>query len=246
MLRRNTERVLVVLLLLSAPGALAQSHVYLDRSLQGEVGRPAWKIMVVPPDVAVSEISAGGIIEKVPDWSNQARQHVVSALRGIAPPAGVELVNMPALSAAERETLEQHVALYDLLAGNVQGLGLAGGPAWKERVDSGVVDYTLGPGLEFLARDSRADAALFVIVRDFVSSGERKALFVFGALFGVAIPLGRTFSVAGLVDLKTGKLLWQSFDTGATPDMRIAEDARKVIEGLFQSFPRSKLESALR
>jgi len=119
----------------------------------------------------------------------------------------------------------------------VQRNGVGGGQVWTERLKSGLTDYTLGPGLAFLAEKTGADAALFVIAQDFVSTNERKALAVVGALFGVALPLGRTFAVAGLVELRTGKLLWQSYDTSATPDLRVAADADKVVRGLFQAFP---------
>ena len=238
-----SSRILLIVLLLAPLAAAAQTHVYLDRSLQPSA-TPAKKVLFIPPDVAVSEISAGGVIEKVPDWSKQAREHVMSALRKFAPGARFEIINVPTLTAAEQETLDQHVALYDLVAGNVKNNGLGGGQVWTKRLASGLTDYTLGPGLAFLAEKTGADTAMFVIVQDFVSSSERKAMFVLGALFGVGLPLGRTFAVAGLVDLKSGKLLWQSYDTSATPDMRVAADADKVVQDLFKSFPGSATAAA--
>ncbi len=230
------SRIVLAGFLLLALGAAAQTHVYTDSSVSAAM--PAVKrVLFVPPDISVSELSAGGVIEKVPDWSKQARSHVMEALRKLAPNANFEIVAVPTLSAQEQQSLDQHTALYEVVAVNVQRNGVSGGQVWTERLKSGLTDYTLGPGLGFLADKTGADAALFVIAHDFVSTGERKVLAVVGALFGAVVPLGRTFAVAGLVELRSGKLLWQSYDTSATPDLRVAADADKVVQDLFQAFP---------
>jgi hypothetical protein len=229
------SRILALLLVAVPLGAAAQTQVYSDRSLAN--GSSIKRVLFIPPDVDVNEVTAGGVVEKVPDWSKQAREHLTAALRKLAPAAKFEIAPLPPLPAAEQSVLDQHTALYDLVAGNVQRAGAIGGDVWAERLKSGASDYALGPGLAFLADRTGADAALFVIAQDFVSTSERKALAVVGILFGAVLPLGRTFAAAGLVDLRTGRLLWQSYDTSATPDLRVAADAERVVRDLFQSFP---------
>ena len=230
------SRLVLASLLLLALTAAAQTHVYTDSAVSAAT--PAAKrVLFIPPDISVSELSAGGVIEKVPDWSKQARGHMMEALRKLAPNARFEIVVVPALTTQERESLDEHTALYEVVAVNVQRNGVGGGQVWTERLKSGLTDYTLGPGLAFLADKTGADAALFVIAQDFVSTSERKALAVVGALFGAVVPLGRTFAVAGLVELRSGKLLWQAYDTSVTPDLRVAADADKVVKDLFQAFP---------
>lgn len=230
------KRLLVACALAFVPlAAAAQTRVYLDRSL--ERGAPVMTVVLFSPDVAVSEISAGGVIEKVPEWSRKAHDYVAASVERLAAGPRFRLIALPPFSPAEQSSLDEHVALYNVVAGNVLVNGTQGGDVWKKRLASGLTDYTVGPGLAFVAQRSGADAALMIVVRDSVSSSGRKAMFVLGALFGVGIPMGRTFAVAGLVDLRTGKLLWQSYDTSVSADLRIEADATKVVDGLFSSYP---------
>lgn len=231
MLRRLALLVIALVPLVAA----AQPHVYLDRSLRG--GAPQKTVVLISPDVEVSEISAGGVIERVPAWSEQARTYVVHAVKHLAQGTAFRLASLPELSAGEQASLEQHVALYNVVASNVLANSLHGGEVWEKRLASGLTDYTVGPGLAFISDKTGADAALLVVVRDYESSGGRKALMVFGALLGVGIPMGRTFAVAGLVDLRSGRLLWQSYDTSVTPDLRVEADTEKVVDELFSSYP---------
>jgi hypothetical protein len=231
MLRRIALLVITLLPLVAA----AQPHVYLDRSLRD--GTPVKTVVIISPDVEVSEISAGGVIQKVAAWSENARTYVTGELKHLAAEDKFKVATLPPLSADEQASLDQHVALYDVVASNVLANNLHGGDVWARRLASGLTDYTVGPGLAFIADKTGADSALLVIVRDYESSGGRKALMVFGALFGVGVPLGRTFAVAGLVDLRTGTLLWQSYDTSISPDMRVQADVAQVVDGLFSSYP---------
>ena len=224
-----------VLVLLAPLAAAAQVYTYLDHSLRN--GAPARTALLVAPDVSVSEISAGGVVEKMPQWSKQARENVGAALRRIGQGPGLHLAALPPLSAEEQHALDQHVALYNVVAANVHSNSVGGGELWEKRLKSGLTDYTVGPGLAFLADKTGADTGLVVIARDAESSGGRKAMFVLGAMFGVGLPLGQSFVVAGLIELRTGRVLWQSFDRSATSDLRVAADADKLVQGLFKSYP---------
>ena len=233
------QRIVLATVLALAGTASAQTHTYLDPAMRGSATAPQLrKVLIIPPDVEVAEISAGGVIEKVAVWSKAARGHVTESVNRVAPQrSSAALAAMPEIASADQATLEQHLALFDTLAANVQTMGLRGGEAWAKRIATGDIDYSLGPGLAFLGEKTGADVALIIMVRDFVSSAERKAMMIAGALFGVVVPLGRTFAAAGLIDLKTGRLLWQSFDTSGTPDVRVAADANRVVDDLFKSFP---------
>jgi hypothetical protein len=142
-------RVLLAGLLFVSVAAAAQTHVYVDRAVAATTV-PAKKVLVIPPDVSVSELSAGGVIEKVPDWSKQAREYVIAALRKLAPNAKFEIVAVPSLSQPEEDALVEHTALYEVVALTVQRNGVAGGQVWSDRLKSGLTDYTLGPGLASL------------------------------------------------------------------------------------------------
>ena len=229
------RRLALCIVLLVPLAAAAQVYTYLDQSLRN--GARAGTALMIAPDVSVSEISAGGVVEKMPDWSKQARENVSAALQRLGQGPGLRLAALPALSAEEQHALEQHVALYNVVAANVHSNSVSGGELWEKRLKSGLTDYTVGPGLAFLADRTGAGTALVVIARDAESSGGRKAMFVLGAMFGVGIPLGQSFVVAGLVDLRSGRVLWQSFDRSVSSDLRVAADADKLVQGLFKSYP---------
>jgi len=229
------RRLALWIVLLAPLAALAQTYTYLDHSLKN--GNPVHTALLIAPDVVMAEISAGGVVQKMPEWSKQAREHITAALRGVDRRTKLKLAELPALSAEEQHALEQHVALYGVVAFNVHRNSLSGGELWAKRLQSGLTDYTVGPGLAFLADKTGADSALLVIARDVESSSERKAMVVLGALFGVGMRVGQTFAVAGLIDLRSGRLLWQSYDSNISSDLRVKDDAGKLVETLFKSYP---------
>jgi len=229
------RRLALWIVLLAPLAAAAQTYTYLDQWLKN--GTAARTALLIAPDVSVSEISAGGVVEKMPEWSKQAAANINSALRRIGQAGKLKLSDPPQLNDEEQHALDQHVALYGVVALQVHRNSLAGGEIWAKRLKSGLTDYTVGPGLAFLADKTGADTALLVIARDAESSGGRKAVMVLGALFGVGLPGGNAFAVVGLIDLRSGRLLWQSFDSSITSDLRVEADAGKLVEGLFASYP---------
>lgn len=236
-LRRLGISALLAAAALLPAGALAQVFVYSDPALRTSSTAVGKKLLVLPPEVSVYEISAGGVIEKVGDWSRQGRDNIAASLRKLAPRAKFEIATLPDLTEPDRTRIDEHAALYDVLAGNIWRNRMVADEIFGPRAQSGFADYGIGPGLADLADRTGADALLIVLVHDFISTGERKALFAIGLLLGVGIPLGQTNAAAGLFDLRTGKLLWQSYDTSVTPDVRKAEDADKIVTDLFGAFP---------
>lgn len=232
-----------VLVLLAGCTTAPKFSLHQSLSQSPHYGLPK-KVLMVSPDIRVSEISAGGVIEKVDDWSNQAKTHVLNALRRKTGAKGLfELMDLPQFSVQEKAILDQHVALYDVVAGNAFTYGRSLEPAWAHKHKE--FDYTLGNGLASLSERTGAEAALIIVGQDFISSKERKVTIVLGALFGVGLPGGPTFVSAGVVDLKTGNLLWFNYDfTVATRDMREAKDVDEIIEAIFNEYPGNKPDQA--
>lgn len=194
------------------------------------------KIVLLPVDVTVKEISAGGVPEKVPEWTRQASENVGRAMAELmGARKDFELVRLPELSAEERDLLEEYLAVYFQVA--VAAHQLTGTPVsgWEHKRKR--FDYTLGEGLAFLKRKSGADAALMVIGEDTVSSGGRKAAFVLGALFGVGIPMGQSVLSVGVVNLDNGDLLWMHNDLSVSKDLKDAAAAREMLGGVMAAYP---------
>lgn len=218
-------------------GCAMPEKVGLHESLQGEAPKPLpRRVLLLPPDVQVLEMSAGGVIERVPVWSDEAAATAAKVLRAAAARRGsFELVDIPALAADKREQLEQHVALYDLVGGAALAFGRSNDPAWAHKKKA--FDYTLGPGLAFLAEQTGTQAAVVVTGADLVSTGERKALFVVGLLLGVGIPLGASYVTMGVVDLETGSVLWATDDfQGGARDLRDPKDVAETLERMLTDF----------
>jgi hypothetical protein len=200
------------------------------------------KILLLPADVRLHEISAGGVVERVDAWSKAASDSASGYVRKLATTKmAFELVESPALSAQDKETLDQHIALYDGVAGSAYLARQSPFNAWRERAKT--FDYTLGPGLKELADHTGLDAAMIISGSDYISSSGRKAAMVMGVLvaaaFGaIVVPQGGiSFISVGVVDLRSGDLLWFGTDHSGGTDFRNEADLHRMLDGLFQSYP---------
>lgn len=232
MLNRLLMLILVAALAACAAPDRALQHKNLREKGSETIPR---KLLLIAPDVRVSEISGGGVVEEVPDWTRQANGHMRDTLSALASELNLETTAPSGLSREQQETLEQHMALYDLVAGNAFFTGQNSDPAWAHKKQS--FDYTLGPGLAFLPELTGTDAALFIIGADYISNSSRKAAMFVGALLGVVIPGGISYLTAGIVDLKSGDLLWLNYELDQTTDLRQAKDADALLRKVFSNYP---------
>ncbi len=197
------------------------------------------RILLLPMDVKVSELTAGGLTEEVESWTKQAEKLIGQELRAKSHSlSNYELVEMPELNQEEQKVLEQHLALLDTLGGNVLSLGLipGGSQAWEPKIKH--FDYSIGDGLAFLKERTGADMAFMIYGDDLISSGGRKAAFLFAAAFGVGIPMGHAVLVGGMLDLKTGNVLWMNHEVSvADVTLREPEGVKVLLGGLLADYP---------
>lgn len=202
--------------------------------------RPIERAVLLPVDVEVSELSLGGTVEEVPEWSQQAEDNVRKAILFVRDPAEnqvfVRHIDSSALEPDEQKKLEEHLALFTMVASNALWTELPGNNAWQFKQVH--FDYTIGDGMRFLKDKYDIDAGLIVVGEDVISSSGRKTAAVVGAVFGVGIPMGHTILIGGLVDFKTGDILWLNHvvQTGAL-DLREADDARNFALSLMSGYP---------
>lgn len=195
------------------------------------------KVVVLPIDIKVVEVTAGDVEEKVPDWSKEASRSVFSAVSAaIAKQAGMKEITAPRLSGAAAANFDEHLALYKLV------VNTAGKIPWQHKARR--FDYAIGTGLRAVAEQTGADAAIMVYGRDYVSTAGRKARAVAGhipivnAFTGPAPRLGHSFIHVGVVDLRTGDLLWMNseYREGST-NLRDPDDAAKMVNAVFDWYP---------
>ena len=225
--------ILMAASVLATPALAAMSAVN-PALTQNLAARPK-KIVLLPPQVFVYELSAGGVPTRMADWEATARDNIVAAATRLAQQAGFELVPAPTLDPLLADQLEAHIGLYDRVAQSVFVYGRGDQEAWAHKKNE--FDYTVGPGLAFLREHTGDDAALIVLGSDFISSGGRRAAFIAGLALGIVMPLGQSFITAGIVDLTTGDVLWMSFDSSLSMDSRAPADVDSLMRDLYQTWP---------
>jgi len=238
-LARNCLALAAVLLLAACATGTTAVHKSVSQAPEKPLPR---KVLLLPVDIAVHEISAGGVVEKVDTWTEAASGHANDYLHELARSSGAfQLVAGPQLAPDQKAQLDQHVALYEVVAGSAFLARRSPFQVWQQRARE--FDYTLGPGLAPLADATGIDAAMVVIGSDYISSAGRRAAMVMGvllsALSGVLVmPQGGiSFISVGVVDMRTGDLLWFGTDQGQATDLRNEADVRRMLEGLFRTYP---------
>jgi hypothetical protein len=234
MVRRFIGAVLIAVSV-SAPSALAAMSAIHPALSQNPAAGPK-KVVLLPPQIFVFELSAGGVPTRMADWEATARANLAaSASRGARSAGLFELIPAPALAPADLDRLDAHIGLYERVAQSVFVYGRGDQAAWAHKKNE--FDYTVGPGLAFLREQTGADAALIVLGADFISSGGRKAAFIAGLALGIVVPLGQSFVTAGVVDLNSGDVRWMSFDASASMDSRNPDDVDGLMRALYQTWP---------
>ena len=201
-------------LALSVPmSACVQTKQYADVQFTPPQGD--YKLLVLRPDVSVSSLTTGGMAEPRADWTDQARKSIIDAVRAQQGTKGgrvkildrrnqlqgvseQEVAEVERLFYAVGQSIVLHKYLGDYLP-TKRGKGL---------------DWTLGQDAVRLGQKTGYDYALFMHAEDEVASGGRVALGVLGlagCFVGFCAPnIGGASQLdyAGLVDLKTGEVVW--------------------------------------
>jgi len=228
---------LILLLLSGCATSTAKVHYTLKDNPHS---RPLQQVVLLPVDVDVKEMSAGGVQEEVPEWSRKAEENIRSAVLVSRDPHGgccvTRVVDSTALTPGERETLEEHLALFNTVAYNVMWMDLPGNSAWSFKSEH--FDYSLGNGLSFLKTRYAVDAGLVILGEDVVTTGGRKAMAFLAAAGGVYIPMGHSMLIGGLVDFETGDLLWLNHVVSAgAADLRDPASCLELARKLMENYP---------
>jgi hypothetical protein len=176
------------------------------------------RVLLLPLDVTVYRVGAGGVTERAEDLTEEERTETEALLKDdIARDKHLEFVKLPPLDSASQALLDEHIALYEQVAGAaLMHTGSFG--AWPRKVSH--FDYTLGDGLSFLKQRTGADAALFILGQGGVPTASSYVAGLLPLLVGVvSVPQANAQAVVSVVDLETGNLLWleQGMARGSVP-----------------------------
>lgn len=233
---RNRIPGLAAILLLFVLGACANTSSNLADGVSSLP--PASKVILMPIDIELGVINAGGIVEPRADWTETARGHLHQSLDALLDEAGVDLIvrDTPDPYADLDETEIQLVKLHGALGKTILVHQYI--PPFKLPSRPEGFDWTLGTDVRSLKQQFDAQYALFVFMRDTYSSSGRAAVVALGILFGVHVPGGQQVGFASLVDLESGRVVWFNRLISGTGDLRTAEAARTSAESLVAGFPR--------
>jgi len=96
--------------------ATGQTSVHRELTASAERRLPK-KVLLLPVEIRVHEVSAGGVAEKVDAWSETASGNAVRYVKSVATGQGAfELIESPTLRPEDTAQLDQHIALYELVA----------------------------------------------------------------------------------------------------------------------------------
>ena len=219
--------------LLASSGAVAQSK----NLAPGFQALPQGaKVVIMPTDIELFSISAGGIPEPRADWTEIATKHFKAALVEKKKSLGATTVDLSEKDADEFEEINVlHGAVARAINIHHFGPGFMALPT-----KDGKLDWSLGDPVRRIKERTGADYALFSWERDSYASGERVVAMIALAAFGVGVPGGTQVGYASLVDLNTGQVLWFNSLLRAWGDLREADKATESLNALMQGSPGSK------
>jgi len=259
----HRQRVLAALLGLSlvvgAPGVAAQTTaapaapaanpaaapVVVSRHLAPGFSRldKGVKLAVVPIDVQLFSISAGGVVEPRADWSDAAKKHMRTALAKTANVYQLELGDLDEKASDEHaEVMNLHSAVAGAIA--LHHFGFHKLPTKEDKLD-----WSFGDALLPLQQATGARYGLFVFMRDSYATAERKAMMGLVAVLSAVATGGAGVAMLGggvqtgyatLVDLQTGQVLWFNQLMRSSGDLREEAPAAETMNALLHGFPGSK------
>jgi len=221
-------------------GALAQERMAVKPGFAFPADKQV-KIVVFRPDVSVGTQTTGALSEPNADWTATARKEIADALRKNNTVAGAKLMFMDDDPVGEDGAyLAEYRALFTAVAQAIQTNRLFVGARLPTKKDQ--FDWTLGDGAARIGQITGADYALFFYTNDAYGSAGRKAvqaMGMLGCLVGVCVivPSGVHVGYAGLVDLKTGDVIWLIAERRMGGDVRTSDGAAKRVNQMLNGFP---------
>jgi hypothetical protein len=195
-------------------------------------------ILLLRPHITVGAQSTAGRFQANADWTAQAREQIDAALAAAQRTFGNDVVRAPEAIGAETRLIADYQALFAVVARSVIDYQFFKGNRLPTKKRAGQFDWTLGPDVARIARGQGCDYALFVGTEDAYGSTGRKIFQLLAAVtVGVGVTSGEHTGYAGLVDLRTGDLVWLNADRQMGGDVRTPEGAAKRVAELLGGFP---------
>ena len=195
-------------------------------------------IAVMPADIHIYQLTAGGVREEMDEWNAQSKKFIEEKLKiHLAERFGFEIkfIDEGWLKANHKEAWTANRAMFDAISSAALTHAYSGANTFNTKMRN--FDYTFGPDLEKLAQACGADALLFVYGFDHEATVARVLMSFLSAVGGVTL-LNPSLMVMGLVEGKTGDVLW--FKT-SVPAAEYSFKNEKNVNTLVEWFTRDFL-----
>ena len=211
----------------------------------GFVLRPgSARIVLMRPSIRVGAQSTGGMYEPNADWTDQAKENIGTALAKAQTGLGNSVVAYAEPISGNPAKVAEYQELFGAVASSVIEYQFFRGNRLPTKKRKDQFEWGLGPDVRTLPGLDKADYALFITTEDHFGSTGRKVLQLFAAMANVGVTAGVHKGFAGLVDLRTGELVWLNADMQMGGDVRDAAGADKRVRQLLEGFPGKPLEAA--
>ena len=235
----SSEVLRVILLLISSllvAGGCATTKDFSTISVM-ESQDGAIEIILMPLDVELSVLTMGGMLEPRSDWTNAAKEHILTAIEMEQQGRSSKLLHYqePVDSDPFAERLVELERLHSAVGKAILQHKYAGMPLPTKKNTFG---WTLGPEVGTLSQKYSADYALFIHIRDSYSSAGRVLAQIAAAALGFGLAGGQQLGFASLVDLRSGDIVWFNRLFSAVGDLRTEEPAAKTVSQLLKGLPR--------
>lgn len=203
-------------------------------------GRPTdgpKKVVVVPADFVITEVTFGKTEERVVSAERQAAstlsQHVLDLGKK---QSAFTVADFSKFSQTQQDTLLQHRALFATMVSQLLLVKEDAVDVWASK--QRYFDYTLGRGMADVAAQTGAETAIFIVGKDKVRSTSRKVLDTFSSV----LPIGESLSAqpaavaVGVVDLSTGNILMFDSETATRKSLTDESDVKAMGESVLTDF----------
>lgn len=228
--------LLLTAILLTMGGCATTRSISLALTLERQDGNA--KMVLMPLDVELSVLTAGGILEPRADWTEAAKKHILAAVKTELQGRGATLLLYQ--EPEDSDPLHQRLAEIERLHG-VVGQAIVrhkytGGLELPTK--KGIFDWSLGPEVKTLRQKHDADYALFIRVRDSYNSAGRILVTLAVAVLGTGLNMAQQLGFTSLVDLRNGDIVWFNHLLSSTGDLRTEEPATETVSLLLKGLPR--------
>ncbi|MEO0464171.1 MAG: hypothetical protein AAF127_13655 [Pseudomonadota bacterium] len=195
------------------------------------------RILFLAPNIRVGAQSTGGLFEPNADWTAQARENINVALEQALRNLGNEITRADETANPAVDELQPYRHLFGAVSGSAMEYQFFRGNRLPTKKRNKSFSWTVGPAISELAAVQGYDYVLFITTRDAYGSTGRKLLQMAAMFANIPVTSGEHVGYAGLVEVKTGNLVWLNADMAMGGDPRKPEGAEKRVRQLLEGFP---------